>query len=71
MPRLQEAKRHQAYNAQVYGSRFATLNALVQEYGLDDESVWNLDETGCTPGRGTNVAQRKRRFMRRAADKDA
>lgn len=64
VPRPQEAKRHQAWNAEVYMSHFAALEALVAEYNLDDERIWNLDETGCTPGRDVTGKRRERRFLR-------
>ena len=71
VPRPQEAKRHHACNAEVLTTHFASLNALVQEYGLDDEHVWNLDETGCTPGKDTTGVPRTCRFMRQDMKKDA
>lgn len=50
----------------MYAKHFAALSALVVEYGLDDEQVWNLDESGCTKG-----AKHEKRFMRRGSPKDA
>lgn len=53
VPNPQEMKRHQNCNAEVYAKHFSALSARVLEYGLDDERVWNLDESGCTPGKDT------------------
>lgn len=61
----QEDKPHQACYTEVYAKDFAALFALVVEYGLDDERIWNLDESGCTPGKDTKGAKREKRLMRR------
>lgn len=55
----------------MYSSHFSALEALVAEYTLDDERVWNLDETGCSPGKTASNAHHSKRFMRRYATKDA
>lgn len=70
MPSSQDAKRHRACNAQVYAKHFAALSALVLEYGLDDERIWNLDESECTPRKDTKGAKREKRLTRRGSLKD-
>lgn len=58
-------KRHQACSAEVYAKDFAALEALLLEYGLDDERVSNLNERGCKTGKDTKGHSRERRLMRR------
>lgn len=62
---------HQACNVEVYTSHFAAFEALVAEYNLDDDRIWNLDEKGCTPGRDITGMRRQRRFHRRGSGTDA
>lgn len=48
---VQEAKRFAAVNAETLVTHFAALEALVAEYRLDANHVWNLDETDVSMGR--------------------
>lgn len=45
-------------------THFAAIHAIVDEYKLDDESIWNLNETGVTTGRDTRGEVRTFRFVR-------
>ena len=65
MPNKQESRRHRAINADYLTSHFATIQALVDEYGITDEYIWNLDETGFSPGKDLRGITQKRRFSRR------
>ena len=46
-----EQKRYASVNAVTCASHFAALEELIRKYKLDAERIWNLDETGVTPGR--------------------
>ena len=67
MSDLQESKRFAATNGESLASHFSTIDALVAEYGLDDEHIWNLDEIFCSPGRDSKENVRQPRFLRRGA----
>ena len=71
MPRSQEAKRHKTCSAELYVSHFSVLDTLEQEYSLDDERIWNLDETGRNPGKYTTGVSYHRSFLRSSRFKDA
>ena len=43
---------------------------MQKEYALDAERIWNLDETGASPGRDANGSMRHKRFLRRNARTD-
>lgn len=61
---MQEEKLFAAVNAETLTTHFATLRALCEEYKLDAERVWNLDETGVTPGRDAKGKIRTFRVVR-------
>lgn len=65
MPRQQEGKRFRAMNADALTSHFAQLVELRKTYCLSDSHVWNLDETGISPGRDVRGKVRQRCFFRR------
>lgn len=65
VPDPQEAKRFAAVNAETLATHFSVLERLVEEYALDDEHIWNLDETGVSAGRYTAGKVRQPRFMPR------
>jgi len=69
-PNYQEGKRFRATNAETLCNHYSALEALKMEYGFDSSRVWNLDETGCSPGKDTNGANRKKRFLRRTGTTD-
>ncbi len=63
IPNPQKAKRFAATNGKTLASHFAIIDALVKEYALDDERIWNLDETSCSPGRVSQGNGRQARFL--------
>lgn len=50
-PTRQEGKRFAVSSADAFTTHFATLARLVEEQNLDASRIWNLDETGGTPGK--------------------
>ena len=50
VPDPQEARRFAATNGKTLAMHFSAMEALVAEFALDDERIWNLDETGCSRG---------------------
>jgi len=70
VPCPQEADRYAAVNANTLTSHFAQLEELISQYELDRYRVWNLDETGTTPGRDSNGATKERKFVRRQKGSD-
>ena len=64
-PVCHEAKRHAAVNAETLCIHFAKIERLVDKYKIDKQRMWNLDETGTTPGKDSKGATRQRRYMRR------
>ena len=70
LPYFQEEKRYAAVNAETLTSHFAKLQALVEEYELDAEHVWNLDESGISPGRDAKGSIREYRIVRKESDGD-
>ena len=64
MPDLQESKSLGATNGDTLASHFSAIDALVAEYGLDEEQIWNLDETGCSPSRDAKENARQPCFLR-------
>lgn len=69
-PSLHEGERYAAVNAEVLKSHFSDLEALMIKYNFDASRVWNLDETGCTQGKDTTSARRRKYFFRRNAHTD-
>ncbi len=70
-PDRQEGKRFAAANAEALTTHFATLEKLIKEHGLDAARIWNLDETGGTPGKDVSGVCTSRRFLRRGGIGDA
>eukprot|EP00171_Calliarthron_tuberculosum_P001354 IDg1354t1 len=70
-PVLQEGKRFAAANADALTMHYATLGRLIEEHDLDAARIWNLDETGGTPGKDVSGAGASRRFLRRDGIVDA
>ena len=48
---FQEGKRFAAVNGTTLAKHFAVLEALYEKYGLDAQRIWNLEESGISPGR--------------------
>lgn len=48
--RIQEGKRFIAANGDTFTDHISSLEAQVREHGFDTKRVWNLDETGVSPG---------------------
>ena len=65
MPRPQDIRRFNYINADTLTTHFAALDALRIEYNLDASRVWNLDETGCSPGKDTQGQTNLHRLLRR------
>lgn len=70
VPTKQEGKRFAAVNGNTLASQFSTLQALIEEYNIDRSMIWNLDETGSTPGRAVRGNSRPRRYLRRNSGYD-
>lgn len=70
-PTRQEGKRFAAANAEALTTHFATFARLVEEHNLDASRIWNLDETGGTPGKDVSGACSSRKFLRRDGSRDA
>lgn len=69
-PRRQEAKRFAGTNAESLTTHFAALARLVDEIGVDAGRIWNLDETGATPGKDVAGASSSRRYTTRSRTGD-
>ena len=70
-PTKQESRRWAAVNAESIATHFVTLRNIVDKFNLDPARIWNLDETGSSPGRvdvGVNAAVR--RYTRRNGTTD-
>lgn len=67
---MNEQKSFPAGNAETLTTHFAALHTLVDEYKLDSERIWNLDETGVTLGRDARGAVRMFRFVSRGTTGD-
>lgn len=70
-PLRQEACRFCACNAETLTSHLATVEKIVIENNIDPERMWNLDESGATPGRDANGKDKRKVYMTRAGAKDA
>jgi len=64
----QEAKRWAAVNGETLSTHFATLEKIITDNNIDSSRVWNLDETGGTPGKDVVGAVKERRDLRRERD---
>lgn len=53
--RPQEAVRWAATNADVLTTHFVQIEALMKEHNIDAKRLANLDESGCSPERGTGT----------------
>lgn len=51
VPFWKEHKRYAAANAETLTTHFASRTALYEKYGFGAGCVWNLDETGVSPGK--------------------
>eukprot|EP00171_Calliarthron_tuberculosum_P002656 IDg2656t1 len=70
-PTRQEGKRFAAANADALTTHFATIARLVEDQDLDASRIWNLDETGGTPGKDISRACASRRYLRRDGIREA
>lgn len=70
VPVRQEAKRFAAVNARTLAYHFETLKELMLEHNIDAHRLWNLDETGSTPGRDASGNGKRRRYLRRRGELD-
>lgn len=50
-PLHQKGQRFRAVNSEFLTTHFASIEKLVKEHNIDAVRTWNLDETGCSPGR--------------------
>ena len=64
VPRPQESVLFRFVNVETVTSHFAKLEQIVNENSIDVERIWNLDETGGTPGRDVKGAAARRRYTR-------
>eukprot|EP00171_Calliarthron_tuberculosum_P023847 IDg23847t1 len=69
-PLQQEGKRFAAANAEVLTQHFAVLGKLFEDLGVDASRVWNLDETGATPGKDVDGAPTARHYLTRQGGSD-
>ena len=70
-PQRQEANRFRACNAEALTTHMATLDKIITENCIDPSRIWNLDETGATPGKDANGKDNSRIYMTRAGAKDS
>lgn len=71
MPYLQNAKRFAATNGETLTTRCAELRQLMIEFGFDAQRIWNLDETGISPGKDVRGSACEKRMHRRGSQKEA
>lgn len=69
-PVRQEGKRFAAASAEVLTKHFAVLGKLCDELGVDASRVWNLDETGSTPGKDVDGSATMRHYLTRGGGGD-
>ena len=69
-PQRQEANQFRACNAETLTTHIATLDKIITENCIDPSRIWNLDETGATPGKDANGKDNSRIYMTRAGAKD-
>lgn len=69
-PLRQEGKRFAATSADALTTHCAALEKLIKELGVDPRRIWNLDETGATPGKDVNGASSSRRYLTRGGGGD-
>ena len=69
-PTRQEAVRFAVCNEETLTTHFPTLEKIIQENNIDASRVWNLDESGATPGKVVNGSSACKRLMRRNGTRD-
>ena len=57
-------------NGETLTSHLANFEKLFQKYQFDAERIWNLDETGATPGKDVEGRSSSRPILRRHDSKD-
>ena len=57
-------------NADTLATHFAVFDKLLKDNVIDARRLWNLDETGCTPGGDTAVNNKKKRYLPRHGEGD-
>lgn len=65
LPTRQEASRFRACNADTPNTHLATLDKIITDNSIDAERLWNLDETGATPGKDANGKKSAPAYMTR------
>lgn len=70
VPTRQEGRRWASANAETITTHFSRVELIVEKYNIDANRLWNLDETGATPGIDTTGASRRKRFTRRNGASD-
>ena len=66
-PKIEEAKRFAATNAETLTSPSVALNAFFNIYQFHVQSIWNLIETGVSVGRDEREIKRQKRFSSRTS----
>lgn len=69
-PTRQEAVRFAACNGDTLTTHLATMEKLISDNAIDDIRLWNLDESGATPGKDVDGRSACKRLMRRDGIKD-
>ena len=69
-PLRQEGQRWSSVNAEALTTHFACIEKLVKDYNIDTARIWNLDETGGTPGRDVVSNTSVKVVTRRNSDSD-
>ena len=69
-PLRQEFARFKVVNADVLSKHYSTLEHLFEKYQLDLSRIWNLDESGVTPGRNGEEASAKMHIVTRHDSRD-
>lgn len=70
LPVSQERVRWNATNADALVHHFANLLKLLTKFNLDGARIWNLDETGGTPGKDVVGNKKAKRVTRKQGDRD-
>lgn len=65
-----EANRLRAVNAQALTTHFATMEKLVNEYGIDSYRLFNLNEFGVSPVKDTDGSLACKRLMHKNGVQD-
>lgn len=69
-PLCQEAKRWSAVNAETLTKHYAVFEKLVRDKAINASRLWNLDETGCTPGQDASGQPSTRGYLCRNCTDD-